>query len=65
MFDEVVAGAVEAAKGFAMGDPAEGGTYLGPLAMPNQPAFLQAQVPCTPPPPHHRRRCPPTAGPQH
>ena len=42
--DAVVAGAVAAAEGFAVGDPAASGTYLGPLALPGQPAFLQAQV---------------------
>lgn len=40
----MVRGAVRAAQGFTMGDPTSADTYLGPLALPTQPAYLQAQV---------------------
>lgn len=43
-FEDVVRGAVRAASSFKMGDPADPDTYLGPLAMPQQAAFLQSQV---------------------
>jgi acyl-CoA reductase-like NAD-dependent aldehyde dehydrogenase len=35
---------VRAANSFKMGDPTKTDTYLGPLAMPTQAAFLQKQV---------------------
>mmetsp|Transcript_2477 Transcript_2477/g.5249 ORF Transcript_2477/g.5249 Transcript_2477/m.5249 type:complete len:486 (-) Transcript_2477:132-1589(-) len=42
--EQVVAGAVAAAKSFVCGDPKSAETYLGPLCLPSQAAFLQSQV---------------------
>ena len=35
---------VETAESFKMGDPTSSDTYLGPMALPSAPAFLQSQV---------------------
>jgi acyl-CoA reductase-like NAD-dependent aldehyde dehydrogenase len=39
-----IAAFVEAVRGFAIGDPEDPGTYIGPLARPAQLAVLEAQV---------------------
>jgi hypothetical protein len=42
VYDAVVKGVVQYANSLSVGDPSKEGTYLGPLALPSQPAFLQA-----------------------
>jgi acyl-CoA reductase-like NAD-dependent aldehyde dehydrogenase len=43
VYDAVVKGVVQYANSLTVGDPSKEGTYLGPLALPSQPAFLQAR----------------------
>ena len=42
VYDDVVKGVVQYAQSLKVGDPSAEDTYLGPLALPSQPAFLQA-----------------------
>jgi len=42
--EEFIAGVVETAESFKMGDPTSSDTYIGPMALPTAPGFLQSQV---------------------
>jgi acyl-CoA reductase-like NAD-dependent aldehyde dehydrogenase len=44
LYDRFVAASLELMKAYRLGDPTEDGVTLGPMAQPNAPAFLQAQV---------------------
>jgi len=44
VYDEFLEHAANAAKSMKVGDPTDAATYMGPLALPDQPSFLQAQV---------------------
>jgi acyl-CoA reductase-like NAD-dependent aldehyde dehydrogenase len=43
-YDRFVEGALELMKAYRLGNPTEEGVTMGPLAQPNQPAFLEAQI---------------------
>lgn len=44
IYDEFVEAAVAFAASLKVGDPSDPKTYMGPLALPNQPKFLADQV---------------------
>jgi acyl-CoA reductase-like NAD-dependent aldehyde dehydrogenase len=44
LYEKFVEGALELMKRYTLGDPMAEGVNMGPMAQPNQPAFLEAQV---------------------